>query len=62
AATFTEGSVVQMDKNSEGYSKGARSGYASAMPSIAIADESMSSFGELVFTAKVTVEYTVRTK
>jgi uncharacterized protein len=63
-ARFQEGTVAQMNDNSENvrgrkYGSSWSSASLSASPATG---ESVSSFGDLVYTAKVTVEYTVQPK
>jgi uncharacterized protein YggE len=65
-ARFSEGEVGQRMATmaNTAYVTGASysSGFASAGPAGATTDESVTSFGEIVYTARVSVEYTVQTK
>ena len=64
-ARFNEGEVAQRNAGPANYAvaKGDRSSTSwSSAPSAPAAEESVSSFGELVYTARVTVEYSVQPK
>jgi uncharacterized protein YggE len=67
-ATFTENPVVQRNAEAANYVSTKRAYAVSSVsgietqPDFAGTDESVSSFGELVYTARVTVEYTAQVK
>lgn len=63
---FIENAVTQRTAEARNYVSGVRayggSSSAEAQPDLAMNDESVSSFGELVYTARVTVQYTAQAK
>jgi uncharacterized protein len=62
-ARFSQGEVAQRDAVAANYAMAKQSDHSSGWSSASPAtEESVSSFGELVYTAKVTVEYTVLAK
>jgi uncharacterized protein YggE len=65
--SFSEGIAGQREMQAGNYGISTKQLYtseaaSSAAPTAVAADESISSFGELVYTARVTVEYTVQPK